>query len=213
VLKFKVLRPNIYAVEGTTSQEVARLFLRFQECYESPKFHHKIFTLEDFVPYYKKFTKSKEFTYYNDWVGFNVPSTIINSFVSGRFNPLSKEELWLVNKIKKANKANKGERYYVIGYKANSKSTIKHELAHAKFHINYDYKCKVLSAINSILPKKKISKIMRHLEKMGYHETTVLDELHAYTLCEKSLLSGERLWSKDMSKLQKVLEKTFRAYK
>ena len=52
MLKFKTLAPNIYAVEGTTSSEVARLFLRFQECYESPKFRDKIFTLKEFKKYY-----------------------------------------------------------------------------------------------------------------------------------------------------------------
>jgi hypothetical protein len=210
MLKFKTLAPNIYAVEGTISSEVAKLFLRFQECYESPKFRDEIFTLKEFKKYYKEFTNSTSFTYYYDWVGFNVPGTIIDKFINGRFNPLTRQELWLVNQIKKFHKS--GNRYYVIGYKKNSRGTLKHEMAHAKFHIYPQYRTEVLKVLGKCIPDEESVKLADHLRKMGYHSKVIMDEIHAYTLCEKSYLASEKLWSKGLIKAQEELEKIYKAY-
>jgi hypothetical protein len=49
------------------------------------------------------------FTYYQDWAGFNVPSTALQPFYEGRFDPLSEKEkalLRLFNGLR--------ERFYVI---------------------------------------------------------------------------------------------------
>lgn len=210
MLKFKVLANNIYAVEGNTSSEVAKLFLRFQECYESPQFREKIFTLKEFKEYYKEFTHSNTFTYYSDWVGFNVPGTIVDRFINGRFNPLTRQERWLVNQIKKFHKT--AERYYVIGYKKASRSTFKHEMAHAKFHTNPSYRLEVLKAIESFITNEEFTKLTSHLNEMGYHSKVIADEIHAYVLCEKTYLAVSKLWSKSLPKTREVLEEIYRRY-
>ena len=75
------------------------------------------------------------FTYYQDWAGFNVPSTAFQQFYEGKFNPLEKEKqlLRLFKDVR--------ERFYVIGiYDSGAKDSLTHELAHALFFVDDSYR-------------------------------------------------------------------------
>ena len=95
-LKCKEIVKDIYQISFSSRKELTRTFLRFEEYFESPKFRGKIFSLNEFKKWYTANSpegkKTKRFTYYEDWHGFNIPSEILGPFYGGRFNPLSNEE-------------------------------------------------------------------------------------------------------------------------
>ena len=73
------------------------------------------------------------FTYFQDWSGFNVPSTALEPFYGGRFDPLLRKEQQLLRLFR-------GVRppFYVIGLYDDDDLT--HELAHALFFMRSDYR-------------------------------------------------------------------------
>jgi hypothetical protein len=174
-------------------------FLRFQEHYESPRFRGKIFSLDEFKKWYVKNSKkgksSGMFTYCSDWGGFNIPSYVLKPFYEGRFDPLSKKEKNMLDIFR-----NKTGKFYIIGTfgrTAESKKTLKHEVAHGLFYTNPDYKKGVLKILNT-LGKSALKKVHAHLgSKTGYHESVFTDETHAYILTGMKKLVKKKVVSPD----------------
>jgi predicted aminopeptidase len=80
--------------------------------------------------------------------------------------------------------------FYIIGTSDDNKSlasTVRHELGHALFYLNDDYREEVRAALATV-PTKKIGNFIR---RMGYHESSVEDETHAYLLDPLSYLVSE----------------------
>ena len=129
---------KIHLLVFDSSEELASVFLRFQEYYESPEFRGKVFSLEDFKGWYTKNSpsgmKTGEFKYYSDWNGFNVPSSILESFRDGSFDPLSKEERKFLDMFR-----DEKEPFYVIGVLKGGDGfddSMRHEIAHGMFYTN-----------------------------------------------------------------------------
>jgi hypothetical protein len=124
-------------------------------------------------------TGRKTFTYYRDWSGFNFPSSVVDVFRSGDFNPLSVREKKILKLL-----PNIPQSYYVIAtYDENPKKdrseTLNHEIAHGLYHTNRKYRTQV----RGILQKYTRSEVMADLESWitcHYDESVWLDELHAY---------------------------------
>ena len=75
--------------------------------------------------------------------GFNIPSTALQPFYDGRFDPLSEKEKQFLRLFKGLQ-----ERFYVIGvYDAGMKDSLTHELAHALFFIDNSYRMAVRDAM------------------------------------------------------------------
>lgn len=199
----KQLAPKIYALEAATSTQVAQVMVRIQENYESPKFRNKVFTLDEFIPWYKLSRGRIEFTYFKDWYGFNAPGHVVKRFMSGKFDPLRPEERWLVGELLHLKARG---RFYLLGYAAGDARVKKHELAHALFYTNQNYKREVLSALCHFDPPGSYAK---HLLDTGYHQNVVVDEFHAWTLTK--LFRGE-LWTSELDKWRDVLENIYQRY-
>ena len=198
-MKKKEVVPNVFLVEFKTSQEAARTFLRFQEHYESPKFKNKIFTLEEYKSWYEKKTK-RNFSYYDDWSGFNIPSWILMPFYQGRFKNLSEAEIELMDLFR-----NNVGQYYVIGCKKGSVNTRQHEIMHGLYYTNPAYRMNV----DRILYEVNCKVIHKFLAGYGYHESVLHDETHAYLVtCQAAL--GEYV---DLSKYKSVIKKLEKNYK
>ena len=164
------LRENIYLLNFKNQYSLTSTFLRFQEYYESPKFRGKIFSLKEFKRWYAT-TKEGSFTYYTDWSGFNIPSYVLNSFFKGKFDPLSSQErkfLSLFNPSK--------EKFYIIGIHSHKKQALSHELAHALFYTDLDYRKQVLK----ILKLFNTSTFKKELLQTGYCKHVLNDEVNAY---------------------------------
>lgn len=63
---------DIYVLTFKNPREMAYTFLRFQEYYESPEFQGEIFTIKQYRRWYVGQSKTKNFSYYKDWGGFNM---------------------------------------------------------------------------------------------------------------------------------------------
>lgn len=162
---------NSVLISAETDEELAESFMRFQEYYENPFWQDKIFTIGQFREWYS--VKYGADTYKYDWHGFNIPSEVLIPFKKGLFDPLTNEENQLLQFFKYRN-----DTFYIIG--ANTEDVLSHELCHALYYTNHEYK----KEINKILLKyKSQTKIAeKHLINKGYSKKVILDELQAYIL-------------------------------
>ncbi len=132
---------RIFLVRFETQYALASSFLRFQEHYESSRFRNRVFSLEQFMDWYA--ARSGAFTYYEDWSGFNVPSTAFAPFYQGRFDPLLEKEKRLLRLFER-----ESTPFYVIGIAADQSLT--HELAHALFFTRPAYRQAVRDAMRAV---------------------------------------------------------------
>ena len=141
ITKHKVA-DGIYLLRFETQYELTSTFLRVQEHYELPQFHGRIFTLEQYMDWYV--AENGAFTYFQDWSGFNVPSTAFQPFYEGKFDPLTDARRSGCSALFR----NLQGRFYVIGiFDGGKKETLTHELAHALFFIDDDYRQAVREAM------------------------------------------------------------------
>ena len=135
-----------------------------------PHFHGRIFTLEQYMDWYV--AENGAFTYFQDWSGFNVPSTAFQPFYEGKFDPLTRKEERLLGLF-----GNLQGRFYVIGiFDGGKKGTLTHELAHALFFIDDDYR----QAVREAMRGYDTSALERQLAKEGYARHVIPDEVQAY---------------------------------
>jgi hypothetical protein len=175
------------------------MFCRFQEHYESPEFSGKVFTLGEFRKWYTK--GKKKFTYNTDWGGFNLPGKSMLPFFDGDFDPLSKEEQWLVRSVKAKLGKKSVSSVYVIGVTSLKSITFKHELAHAMYDRHPDYK----AVVNRIISRSSVSRIVKHLVKLGYAKRVIPDELNSYLMFDRGYLKSKRLWSSHLDTIREDL--------
>ena len=185
------LARGIYLVRFDNQYALASTFLRIQEHYESSHFRRRIFSLEDYMDWYA--ARFGAFTYFEDWSGFNVPSTALEPFYAGRFGPLLKKEQQLLFRFR-----NVKPPYYVIGLYRDQDLT--HELAHALFFMRPAYRSAVVAAMREY----DTTAIVTHLASLGYHPRVLQDEVHAY------LVAGDAAAGRPTSKLVS-LRRTLRA--
>jgi hypothetical protein len=172
---------RIHLLIFDTQKDVASTFLRFQEHYESPEFMGKIFSLEEFKEWYvqnsPKGKETGEFTYYSDWNGFNIPSSVLRLFYQGKFDPLSEQERKFLERFK-----DEPEPFYVIGVHKSTKklkASLQHEVAHGLFFTDEHYRNEVLRLLTQF-DTEPIREELR--SKAGYHEQVLDDEVHAYSI-------------------------------
>lgn len=179
---------NIFLITSTDSYDLAMLFCRAQEFYESPIKGIKgcQFTMSQFQRLYSKKFGEGCFTYPNDWVGFNVPDYILEEcyfcFPPSDINEYDDLMISIYNEI--SEEICDDGSFYLIGSQAKSKETIQHELCHALFYLDNEYKQKVKDIINSLY-KSTFACFREHLLAIGYSKQSIIDEINAY-ICVNS---------------------------
>lgn len=171
MLKIKNQPYNSVWISADSQEELGRTFIRFQEFYESPNpdFRGKIFTLGMVRNWYS--IKYGGDTYHYDWTGFNFPSKVLIPFRQGLFDPLTVEEMELLNLVRYRN-----DNFYIMG--AQNSSTLRHELSHALYDSNIRYKNEIDTYITK--NKKGLSKAKKYILEKGYAKEVINDELQAY---------------------------------
>ena len=171
MLKIKIQPYNSVWISADSQEELGRTFIRFQEYYESPNpdFRGKIFTLGVVRQWYS--VKYGADTYHHDWTGFNFPSRILLPFKQGLFDPLTSEEIELLNLFKYRH-----DNFYIMG--AQNDATLRHELSHALYDSNEKYRNEIDSYIKK--NKKGLAKTRQYILDKGYAEEVLNDELQAY---------------------------------
>lgn len=203
--KVKEILPKIFHLKFDSSRDLASTMLRFQEHYESPKFRNQVFSLDEFVAWYR--TQKGKFSYYNDWSGFNVPSKILKPFYDGKFQELTVREQKILKTFKNHSK------FYLIATaknknKANNQSVIRHEIAHALFYLNPDYRKAAIKTLKGL----NLKPIHKYLKKLGYHPEVFLDECHAYILTDMDNMPAEGIKVEPYRKAHELLVKNFNRY-
>ncbi len=188
-MELEEILKNVFHVKFPNQQELASTFLRFAEYYQNPFFKGKTFTLDKFREWYVKNSlngrKNGKFTYYSDWDGFSIPSSILETFYKGKFNPLSDRE----KKLLEVFKDKRGSNFYVIGTFGNiSQATKKHEIAHGLFNTDTRYRVKVLEVIRELLAtdRKMLNKFLSSYCG-GYHQDFWEEEGTCYLLDRRCL--------------------------
>lgn len=177
--------------------------MRIQEYYESPHFAGKVFTLGEFKKWYAE--QYGAFTYYQDTDGMNFPSTCLEPFFQGLFDPLTESEQATIDALRP--RAN-GSPFYVIATEAGAYDTIEHECCHGLYWLYEGYREAVHSIINS--NRQKIKSVDKFLKDQGYSRKVWEDELQAFICANYSYLQDEKLIEvprKVHSEIRKVYDK------
>lgn len=171
MLRIKNQPYNSVWISADSQEELGRTFIRFQEHYESPNpdFRGKIFTLGMVRNWYS--VKYGADTYHYDWTGFNFPSRILLPFKQGLFDPLTNEEIVLLDLFKY-----RYDHFYIMG--AQNDATLRHELSHALYDSNEKYRNEIDSYIKK--NKRGLAKTRKYILDKGYTEEVLNDEIQAY---------------------------------
>jgi hypothetical protein len=193
------LAEGIFLLRFETQYELAATFLRVQEHYESSRFSGRLFSLEQFMDWYA--SAFGKFTYFEDWTGFNVPSTALEPFYAGRFDPLLQKETRLLRLFERERRP-----YYVIGVTSDcSRRDLTHEIAHALYFTDPEYRKDVQAAMKGC----DVSVLASRLRAMGYNRRVIRDEVHAYLATGRSNL---RRSTRSLRALGQDLRKILKRY-
>lgn len=158
-------------IKADSQEELGLTFMRFQEHYESAnlKFRNNIFTIGQLKRWYSETYGAND--YHLTWVGFNFPSKVLIPFKQGLFDPLTPEENRLLELLKYRN-----DNFYIIG--AQDSNVLRHELSHALYASNINYRNEIDNFIKK--NRKKLSKSYKYILNKGYCKDVINDELQAY---------------------------------
>lgn len=189
MLKFKLkeVKPYIFMISVKDRYDRAMLFCKVQEFYESPnsKFRNKSFSIWDYIEWYSR--ENGGFTYPFDWSGFNFPLEVAEkcyqiSNVENKYDELFKN---IINEIK--SKIGEHKKAYIIGIDESKRDDYKHEMCHAFYYLNNNYK-KETNKILSKIDKKTFKTMCKNLLDVGYSKKVLKDEVQAYLISD--LLKG-----------------------
>jgi hypothetical protein len=176
--KIKEVKPNIFAVIVKDRYDRAMLFCRAQEYYESPslKFRGRNFSIWSYMKWYHE-QNDWGFSYGADWSGFNIPLQTVRDCYNKLTKPESPYDKVMDEILFKLKSESKDS--YIISAKDTKGETFKHEVCHALYHTNKDYK-KQMDILTKGLPKRYYATFRDNILKMGYAQKVVDDEIQAY---------------------------------
>ena len=200
------INERIIHLNFRTQYDLTSTFVRLQEFYESPyeEIKGKYFTLETFMDKYAK--EFGNYSYNTDWNGFNVPGNVVEEFYKLFGWNMRSKEAKLKNILQED--INSIYKFYVIGTHGIDDITLSHEIAHALFYLNENYKTEMLNCINNNIYQNEFNKFKKQLLKMGYCDEVLNDEVQAYL----STGLNNELKNKGFEKSQKEFRKIFEKY-
>ena len=212
MFSLKRIAPKLWHLHFDSQYDMAMHLLRFNACPGDTKTPHEFFTIAEFKKCYKKYKKTKTFTYPKDWAGFNVSSDIFEPFLQ---NPIisfpdknARDELMLG--IVKTIISIDGKIFSMIStFGKQSISDYKHEIAHAFYFLNKNYRKKMRKNIAEI-SKLELEKFYKILIKFSYtsNKQALDDEFQAFAAT--GILDGmKKILSK---KIRQKFIATFKQY-
>ena len=206
MLTINEVAPGLIACEFDTQEEMTRTFVRIEEFYEHPFFANKVFSVEDFLAYDKNhhFDENGDYIdYFTYWEGFNVPGKNYLAFRE-KFDSFSWEEHHLDQMLLPYVLENS----YLLAYVKGDTVTLWHELSHAYFTQDANYR---LIAESIIKPNRhRLQFIIDALQDDGYDEEHIEDELMAYiSVDRKCLLEDYDCPTTDLADIYEPLEALF----
>jgi hypothetical protein len=201
---FHLVYPNRYLLCSS--------LMRFAAYYEDPKYRGKWPDLEEYMNYYAK-TKGWEFTYFDDWEGFNFPGYVLSAPAILEVSDLLRKEKEVCD-VMRPLRAPHNEVYVIGTFKGDAGWALGHEMVHAYFFLHPEY-AKDVEAVCKEYPKP-IKRLSKCLLEMGYHKKVLLDECNAYIttglptrMCGRSKFQNSAEFRKLRRKLQAVFKNHF----
>jgi len=206
--KIKEVKLKIFLFEFKNNYDLCMYFLRYQEFYESPssKFRGKSFTIFDFMKWYSLKYGNGAFTYPNDWDGFNLPSKIIYDVWNQRLIPdRNFYDFEMYSAWKECYEITQGP-FYIIGI-VKGNTALSHEIAHALFYLNQEYKKEMKKLVSGLTPTIK-KEIGTTLKRLGYASKVYIDEAQAYLSTGLTVSFGDPArWPKERKLFEDVFKK------
>lgn len=175
--KVKMLTSEIIHLQFPNNRAMKKHLMRFQLYAEHPVFKKKIFSKKEYINWYLSIYGGKASDVYDIWLGCNIPHTAFKPFWEGAFKTMSREE----NRVLKTLSCLRGKRFYLIASADGDLGVMKHELAHAFFGTNADYRKKAKNIVFRLSDEAR-KVIKERLYYCDYDKSTILDETHAFLL-------------------------------
>ena len=175
--------PNIFAMVIKDDKLRARVFLRYQEFYESDSdtFRGKGFKWEDYINFYKEKTKKDYFSYHEDFAGYNVPCDTIEACKT-KIPDLNIYDMIMFSVVDTIKEIVGSNKYYLIGIDQSNNedpSLIYHEIAHGLWFSDPEYKSRMKERLEEMNSSVK-EQIIDILKGYGYGDNVFEDEIQAY---------------------------------
>jgi len=215
MFKTEIVANNCLLIKFNQQKDLTLTFFRVQEYYESAnaKLYQKAFTLETFIEEQMKSDGSLD--YFNYWTGFNVPGYIIEEWSKKIDAEYYDREYQLINLVK--DRLDLEQKYYVIGTLMDDANTIDHEIAHALYYMNIEYKNEMAELIkefqtNHIEDYDRMCSILTNVRQYG--NNVLFDEIQAYMATEskKELIKDFGINYSDCRKIIKKFQKVLQKY-
>lgn len=220
MISIREIMPKCFLVTSPSQFEVTDTFLRPQEYYESDLegIRGKYFSLDAYIQRYAQ--KYGNFTYYDDWAGFNVPGESFSSWFKSVVDEatsvdLRTNELILVTELMKLGIRDNPDDYYLIGVKEGNQDVINHEIAHALYYLDLNYKREIdkhLDDLKTKLPKCYIDFSLK-LKGLGYCKEVIRDEMQAYLTTSAAVEISERFKMNPKHEVLKKLRDVYVTYR
>lgn len=186
-ISIKEIVPDVFVIIVPNDVHRALLFLRVQEYYESPNpmFRRKMFDVMDFLDWYSKskYASTKTINaYIKDYEGFNVPySVAVECYRKLKDYPelMTTYDRYFMKILKYIQRRKSRGKAYIIGTSSLRTKTTIHELYHALYYMDKNYKSIVKKVLHRI-PRKMLNELKGILKDIGYDDTVMYDELMAY---------------------------------
>lgn len=176
------VQPRVYAVEVEDDYSRGMLFMRAQEYYESPfpEFQGRDFNIFEYMDHYRKNRKRAVFTYADDWAGYNVPSESLEQCINGieeeshtPYDHHMGNIVWWIRQHQKRGV------FYLIGVDKADSWIMDHEMAHALFYTNPEYRKEMMDLVLSV-KRDTFDQLESFLVQSGYPKKVIVDEIQAY---------------------------------
>ena len=168
----KVSQPiaDCVLLQYKTVPDLVRSFFRLAEYYEGNRYskRNKQVTLVDFLDQWMD--RDGDVDYFKFWDGFNITDKAFKSWLKSA-QPLSAAEQVTVDAIQQAIKGMK--KFSIIGVGNNDADTLKHELFHAKYYLDADFK----SSVDQLLKDHESDPAIKAIKKVLINKLDYVDHV------------------------------------
>lgn len=209
-MKLKKLTDKIVHCEFETKEAMNKANIRMNCYIDNPRYRELIFTLGQIRHYYIE--KYGFFNYYERIEGSNLSRETLEPFIEGLFDPLSSEEEAFLKPFR-----HRLDNFFILityaGETMENRATFYHELAHALFYTDKDYREKATAIVEKY--KKDLKPMLAYLKKTGYHKDVFVDETQAFVSADYDWLALKKVlvpmeMSIELQKLRKSKTKGFK---
>lgn len=195
--------PGCILLTYKTVPDAARSFFRVSEYYDGKHYGGKSrsVSLVDFLNNWMD--RAGNVDYFKFWDGFNITDHAFISWLKSA-GTLSEAEQVMVDAVKKSSKGL--DKFCVIAVGGNNPDTLRHEMFHAKYYLDKDFKTAVDQLIKTHATDSAFKKIKQILSKKLDYTDHVDEEVAAYLYTGTQLKMVFGVEARQLVKLFKDLD-------